>query len=82
VEELIQGGRVDLVINTPFGRKPRTDGYFIRTAAVRAGIPCITTMPGVLSAVHGIEALLRDRPMPRSIQEYQAAPAFSGREAV
>ncbi|HEX2088945.1 MAG TPA: carbamoyl-phosphate synthase large subunit [Actinomycetota bacterium] len=82
VEELIQGGHVDLVINTPFGRKPRTDGYFIRTAAVRAGIPCITTMPGVFSAVHGIEALLRERPMPRSIQEYQAAPAFSGREAV
>jgi carbamoyl-phosphate synthase large subunit len=82
VEELIQGGRVDLVINTPFGRKPRTDGYFIRTAAAKAGIPCITTMPGVLSAVHGIEALTRDRPMPRSIQEYQAAPPFSGREAV
>jgi carbamoyl-phosphate synthase large subunit len=82
VEELIQGSRVDLVINTPFGRKPRTDGYFIRTAAARAGIPCITTMPGVLSAVHGIEALLRDRPMPRSIQEYQAAPAYHGREAV
>ena len=82
VEELIHGGQVDLVINTPFGRKPRTDGYFIRTAAARAGIPCITTMPGVLSAVHGIEALRNERPMPRSIQEYQASPAFSGREAV
>ncbi|MDP8955411.1 MAG: carbamoyl-phosphate synthase large subunit [Actinomycetota bacterium] len=82
VEELIQRGHFDLVINTPFGRKPRTDGYFIRTAAARAGIPCITTMPGVLSAVHGIEALMRERPMPRSIQEYQAPPAYTGREAV
>ena len=82
VEELIASGQVDLVINTPFGRKPRTDGYFIRTAAARVGIPCITTMPGVLSAVHGIEALRKERPVPRSIQEYQAAPEFSGREAV
>ena len=30
---------VDLVINTPFGRGPRSDGYFIRTAAVAAGAP-------------------------------------------
>src|SRR5947207_9324827 len=44
-EDLIAAGRVDLVINTPFGRGPRTDGSFIRTAAVRAGVPCITTVP-------------------------------------
>ncbi|HEX8098754.1 MAG TPA: carbamoyl-phosphate synthase large subunit, partial [Actinomycetota bacterium] len=74
VEELIQSGQVDLVINTPFGRRPRTDGYYIRTAAARMGVPCITTIPGVLSTVHGIEALRRGRPAPRSIQEYHAAP--------
>ena len=74
VEELIQSGQVDLVINTPFGRSPRTDGYYIRTAAARMGVPCITTIPGVLSTVHGIEALRRGRPAPRSIQEYHAAP--------
>ena len=27
---LIRAGAVDLVINTPFGRGPRSDGYFIR----------------------------------------------------
>ena len=50
--------QVDLVINTPFGRGPRTDGYFIRTAAASAGVPCITTLPGVFAAVRGIEAIL------------------------
>jgi carbamoyl-phosphate synthase large subunit len=71
--DLIAAGRVDLVINTPFGRGPRTDGYFIRTAAVARGVPCITTVPGVLAAVQGIEALLSGRPVPRSLQEYHAA---------
>jgi len=80
--DLIADGRVDLVINTPFGRGPRSDGYFIRTAAVKAGVPCITTLPGVLAAVQGIEALRRAPRSPRSLQEYhslrpgsQAAPA-------
>jgi carbamoyl-phosphate synthase large subunit len=34
---LIRAGAVDLVINTPFGRAPRSDGSFIRTAAARSG---------------------------------------------
>ncbi|HYZ10477.1 MAG TPA: carbamoyl-phosphate synthase large subunit, partial [Actinomycetota bacterium] len=35
--DLILDGKVDLVINTPFGRGPRGDGYWIRNAAARAG---------------------------------------------
>jgi carbamoyl-phosphate synthase large subunit len=58
VVDLIREGEIDLVVNTPFGRGARTDGYFIRTAAAQAGIPCVTTVPGVLAAVRGIEALL------------------------
>jgi carbamoyl-phosphate synthase large subunit len=57
--DLIGAGEVQLVINTPFGRGPRTDGYLIRTAAVRAGVPCITTIPGVIAAVQGIEAVAK-----------------------
>ncbi len=72
VGEMIRGGSIDLVINTPFGRGPRTDGYFIRTASATAGVPCITTLPGVFAAVRGIEALLGPSTEPRSIQEYHA----------
>jgi carbamoyl-phosphate synthase large subunit len=73
VAELIRGGKVDLVINTPFGRGPRTDGYFIRTAAATAGVPCITTLPGVMAAVRGIEALRGSPSEPLSLQEHHAA---------
>jgi carbamoyl-phosphate synthase large subunit len=72
IVELIRGGRVDLVINTPFGRAPRTDGSFIRTASAAAGVPCITTLPGVFAAVRGIEALRGEATEPRSIQEHHA----------
>jgi carbamoyl-phosphate synthase large subunit len=72
--DLIEAGGVDLVINTPFGRGPRTDGSVIRSAAVRAGIPCVTTLPGVLAAVQGIEALRAGAPPVACLQEYHAAP--------
>jgi carbamoyl-phosphate synthase large subunit len=72
VADLIRAGRVDLVINTPFGRGPRTDGYHIRTAAAAAGVPCLTTMPGTFAAVRGIEALRAGATEPMSIQEHHA----------
>ena len=68
--DLIASGRVDLVINTPFGREPRSDGAAIRMAATAAGVPCVTTLQGVYAAVQGIEALRRDGEEPRSLQEY------------
>jgi len=60
VVELIRAGQIDLVINTPYGHSgTRTDGYEIRTAAVAADIPCITTVAGAAAAIQGIEALRR-----------------------
>jgi carbamoyl-phosphate synthase large subunit len=73
VADLIRGGKVDLVINTPFGRGPRSDGYYIRTATATAGVPCITTLPGVFAAVRGIEALRGEPSEPRSIQEHHGS---------
>jgi carbamoyl-phosphate synthase large subunit len=75
VVDLIRAGAVDLVINTPFGRAPRSDGSFIRTASASVGVPCITTLPGVFAAVRGIEALRGEPTEPRSIQEHHAAVA-------
>jgi carbamoyl-phosphate synthase large subunit len=68
--DLIESRQVDLVINTPFGRGPRGDGYFIRTASAKAGVPCVTTVPGIQAAVQGIEALRRETAAPRALQDY------------
>ena len=75
--ERILAGDVDIVVNTPFGSPgnsgPRLDGYEIRTAAVAAGIPCITTVQGMAAAVQGIEALRRGDIGVRSLQDVHAA---------
>ncbi len=75
VVDLIRRGDVDLVINTPFGRGARTDGYFIRTAAAQAQIPCVTTIPGAFATLHAIEALSGGLAEPRSLQEWHRAAA-------
>jgi carbamoyl-phosphate synthase large subunit len=85
VVDLIEASEVDLVVNTPFGRGPRTDGSLIRTAAAQAGIPCVTTLAGLFAALRGIEALLGTPREPRSIQEWHRraseAAAVQGRLA-
>jgi carbamoyl-phosphate synthase large subunit len=52
--DLIRRGRCDLVINTPFGPRARSDGYLIREAALVHRVPCITTISGAAAAVHAI----------------------------
>jgi carbamoyl-phosphate synthase large subunit len=71
--ELIRSGEVKLVLNTPQGSGARQDGYEIRSAAVVADIPCITTIPGAAAAVMGIEALMRGDLTVRPLQELHAA---------
>ncbi|MEA2508321.1 MAG: carbamoyl-phosphate synthase large subunit [Actinomycetota bacterium] len=72
VVEKISAGEIEMVFNTPFGRGARSDGYFIRTAAVAAGVPCITTMAGMAAAVQGIEASVLGTVEVHSLQEHLA----------
>jgi carbamoyl-phosphate synthase large subunit len=72
VVDYIRNGDVDLVINTPTGSGARSDGYEIRTAAVRHGIPCVTTMTGASAAARAIFAQRERGTEPRSLQELHA----------
>jgi carbamoyl-phosphate synthase large subunit len=69
VVDYIRGGEVDMVINTPTGSGARADGYEIRTAAVRHGIPCVTTMTGASAAVRAISAQRENGHEPQCLQE-------------
>ncbi|GAB3784520.1 carbamoyl-phosphate synthase large subunit [Nocardioides ungokensis] len=79
--QLILDGEIDLVINTPHGAtgggSARVDGYEIRTAAIMANIPCITTVQGLGAAVQGIEALDRGEIGVRSLQDWALRRAGS-----
>ena len=46
--DLIQSGRIKLVVNTPTkGRQPERDGFKIRRKAVEMSIPCLTSLDTV-----------------------------------
>jgi carbamoyl-phosphate synthase large subunit len=45
IVDLIRDGEVDLVVNTlTHGRKPFSDGFHIRRAAVELSVPCLTSL--------------------------------------
>ena len=69
VVELINDGRIDVVINTPSGRSARADGIEIRTATVAADKPLFTTMAQLNAAVAAI-ATARLPVTVRSLQDY------------
>jgi carbamoyl-phosphate synthase large subunit len=68
--ELIGSGKVDLVINTPRGHGPRSDGMHIRQAAGRYGVPAVTTVAAAIAAAAGMAERARHEPGVRSLQEY------------
>jgi carbamoyl-phosphate synthase large subunit len=70
VVDLIRAGEIDVVVNTPQGSGPRSDGYEIRTAAVATDIPCVTTLSGLAAMVQGIEARQTGELTVRSLQSY------------
>jgi carbamoyl-phosphate synthase large subunit len=81
VVDLIRKRQCDLVINTPTGSGARADGYEIRSAAVRHGIPCITTMTGATAAARAIAAGKQDEAEVRSLQEIHRQGAVRAPQA-
>ena len=57
IMELIQNGKIDLMINTPFGHETRGDGYELRLAAVRHGVPYATTLSGAQALAQALEVV-------------------------
>ena len=69
--DLIRGGEVGLVINTPLGRMSSLDGFALRRAALAAGVPCLTTLSGASYAIEAVRTAAA-RPEVRSLQAWMA----------
>jgi carbamoyl-phosphate synthase large subunit len=54
VRDMILDGEIQLVINSPIGRKSRYDDSYLRKAAVKARVPYLTTMAAALATADGI----------------------------
>jgi carbamoyl-phosphate synthase large subunit len=69
----IMNKEIQLVINTPAGKKSATDDSYIRKTAIRYKVPYITTLAAAKAAVKGIEAAQAvGKGGVKSLQEYHA----------
>jgi carbamoyl-phosphate synthase large subunit len=71
--DALKNGEVNLIINTPSGKRSSEDGSAIRKAAIKYKTPYITTTAAAIAAAKGIAARREGLPQVRSLQEYHAA---------
>jgi carbamoyl-phosphate synthase large subunit len=70
VVDAVKNGEVQLVINTPSGRRGKREDAYIRQSAIKYRIPYITTIAGALAAVEGIADVRAQPAGVTSLQEY------------
>ena len=72
IVDAITDGKIQLVINTPSGKKSKQDDSYIRKTAVKRKVPYITTLAAAQAAAKGIAAVRSGRDHLKSLQEYHA----------
>jgi carbamoyl-phosphate synthase large subunit len=70
--DAIKNEKINLIINTPVGKKSMYDDSYIRKSAIKYKIPYITTISAALAATKGIAAQIANRTGVRSLQEYHS----------
>jgi len=70
--DAIKNETINLLVNTPSGRKSAQDSSNIRRAAIKYKVPYITTTAAAVAAAKGIAARRDGVPQVRSLQEYHA----------
>jgi carbamoyl-phosphate synthase large subunit len=72
IDEIINRN-IHFIINTPSGKRGKTEGFLIRRTAVDHNVPYITTISGAIAVVKAIESIKKaglDGITVKSIQEY------------
>jgi len=67
----VRNGRVQLIINTPLGKKSVYDEAAIRLAGLRFGVPCITTQRAARAVIEAIRSLRAGELSVVNLQEIQ-----------
>ncbi|MBL0714896.1 MAG: carbamoyl-phosphate synthase large subunit [Desulfosarcina sp.] len=68
--DVIKCGEVQLLVNTPSGRRGAEDNSEVRKAAIQYKIPYITTTAAAIAAAKGIAARREGAPQVKSLQAY------------
>jgi carbamoyl-phosphate synthase large subunit len=72
IVDAIKNGEIQLVINTPIGKRGITDDSYIRKTAVKYKVSYITTMAAARAAAKGIAAYRKKEAEVFSLQHYHA----------
>ena len=75
IVDAIKNGEVQLVINTPFGKETRSDGYHIRAAAIQHSVANITTIQAADACAQAIEAISSGRLGVMPLQDFPMTEA-------
>jgi carbamoyl-phosphate synthase large subunit len=70
IVDAIMNKQIQLVINTPVGKRSQYDDSYIRKAAIKYKIPYITTTAAARAAVQGITEWRQGRSGVKSLQSY------------
>lgn len=69
----VTNNEINLVINTPSGKRSQYDDSYIRKTAIRNNVPYITTLAAALASARGIAAYKENNFREvKSLQEYHA----------
>jgi len=70
--EMIRKGQIQLVVNTPRGSGPRSDGAYIRRAAMQHKVPLLTTVAAARASAAGVVERRKKPFTVKSLQELHA----------
>ncbi len=73
IADMLKNGEIHLVINTPSGRKTRSDAYHIRRITLELNLPYFTTVAGARAGVEAIKSLRRRELTVRPLQDFYGA---------
>jgi carbamoyl-phosphate synthase large subunit len=72
IVDAIKNKQINLVINTPIGKRSKTDDSYIRKTAIKYKVPYITTTTAAAASVQGIAARCQGASDVKSLQEYHS----------
>ena len=75
IGDMISAGEIVLMINTPYGQETRSDGYYLRTEAVKHGVTSVTALSAASAFVAALEALA-DNPEGLDVIALQDLPQY------
>jgi len=70
IVDAIMNREIQLVVNTPAGRRSEYDDSYIRKTAIKYQVPYFTTLPAALASARGIAAYRQGGGGVTSLQEY------------